>query len=67
MKRSKWKIIPNFNDNLRDRIITPNMINKQYNIHMGNKYKLVTIKSNQVGYKLGDFAHSKHSAIYKSK
>lgn len=67
MKRSKWKIISDFNDNIRSNIITPKMINKEYNIHNGNKYKQIKIKTDHVGFRFGDIYHSKSTAFYKKK
>lgn len=67
MKRSKWKIIPDFNNNIRSCIITPNMINKEFNISNGNKNKIINIKSEHVGFRFGDIIHSKSNAFYKKK
>jgi ribosomal protein S19 len=56
-----------FNDNLRSRIITPEMINNSFNINNGNKNKLITIKADHVGFRLGDIVHSKATAFYKKR
>ena len=67
MRRGKWKLISDFNDNIRSRIITPEMINKKFTISNGMKDKVIKVKTDHVGFRFGDLVHSKSTAFYKKK
>ena len=52
---------------VRSGVIQPNMINKVFEVHNGNSTKRVKITKDHVGHKIGEFYHSKKTALYKKK
>ena len=62
MSRSIWKGPVT---QKRSTTITPKFIGKIFAIHNGKNFKLCTITNNHVGFKLGEFAPTTVSAIYK--
>ncbi|KAI9217211.1 mitochondrial 30S ribosomal protein S19 [Blastocladiella britannica] len=49
----------------RARLITPDLIGVQFQIHNGNSYVPVTVTEDMVGHKLGEFAASKKWVRFK--
>jgi ribosomal protein S19 len=65
MKRSKWK--PTHINLKRATIITPNMIDQSIKIHNGNSYRNITITSEHVGHRLGEFYNTTITPVFKTK
>ena len=51
----------------RNSIITPNCIDKTFEIHNGIRYIKVSIIENMVGFKFGEFSATRAKNIYKKK
>jgi ribosomal protein S19 len=51
----------------RNDIIKDTYVNKTFFVHTGNSLKEITITSNHVGRKFGEFAITKVPAVYKNK
>lgn len=78
MKRSKWKGLftkprtPK-NETLRTDImhrnntITPRMTNQTFRVHRGNTFKNITISSEMLGQKFGEFVRTRAVFEYKKK
>ncbi len=78
MSRSKRKgpycdvnLLSNQNDVIysssRNSTIMPSFIGKLFYIYNGQRHMKILIKSDMVGFKLGEFASSKKRCIYKNK
>lgn len=75
MKRSKWKSTKlNYVDKSssdrdtlwnRNTIIEPSMVNKEFLVSTGNSSKVVTITTDHVSHRLGEFVSTKLKATYK--
>lgn len=67
MKRGKWKLLPDFNDNQKSNLITPKLINKDVlvcNGHLKREYKF---KAEHIGKKIGEMVQTKNVPMYKKK
>lgn len=60
-------VIPFINHiNLRTIKIYPSLINKSIKIFNGKSYKILTVNTKHIGYKLGEFALTKISPKFKN-
>ena len=62
--KNKNTSIKTFSRNVQ---ITVDMIGFTFLIHTGNNFRKLTIKSNMVGHKLGEFAPTRKKPIFKKK
>ena len=83
MKRAKWKgpycnsdlfysiINKPFNQIIytksRSSTILPQFVQHKIGVHTGNDYKVITVSSDMIGHKLGEFAPTKISPRFKVK
>lgn len=51
----------------RKSTILPSLVGNKVAIHNGKEYKTITITTNHVGHKFGEFAITKIPAVYKRK
>jgi len=63
IKRSKWK--PRLSVVCRSMIITPKMVNSDFEVENGNSSRKVKITSDHVGHRLGEFYESKVRAVFR--
>lgn len=63
IRRSKWKPHLGYVD--RSMVITPKMLDCEFEISNGNSMRKVKITSDHVGHRLGEFYESKSRAIFK--
>lgn len=80
MSRSLWKLnyLPksiikqlkkkkNLNIWARDAVIPSFLVNRLVKVHNGKEYKTVKITQEKIGFKFGEFAHTRKPYIYKGK
>ena len=53
--------------NDRSSTIFPEMVNKEYKVYNGYKYKILKITDEMIGYRLGEFIFPKVRCIYRKK
>ena len=51
----------------RATIITPNMVDQSFEIHNGNSFKSITITTDHVGHRLGEFFNTTITPVFKTK
>jgi len=51
----------------RSTTILPSFVDKLFAIYGGNKYYFIRLKQSYVGYKLGELAFTRKTAVYKKK
>lgn len=77
MKRSKWKSLylkPRFLKQnqeetkiSRNSSITPKFIGLTFQVHSGKLFKNVTVTSDMVGHKFGEFCQTRSIFVFKKK
>lgn len=60
----KNKKIKLFNKNL---IILPEFLNHTFDVYSGKKFMLLNVKEDMIGYKFGEFIHTRSKYKYKKK
>lgn len=72
MTRSKWKNI--FYENtqnekrvLRSSKVLPIFLNKSFEVHDGCTWHSITINTNMIGHKFGEFVNTRKKHIFKKK
>jgi len=80
MSKSTWKLnyLPktitkqlkkkkNLNIWTRDAVIPSFLVNRLVKVYNGKEYKTIKITQEKIGFKFGEFAHTRKPYIYKGK